>query len=120
MEKIHIILLSIILISIISFSYRKYNENFSSEEQSCPNLLIRKGNKFELFNSNKAKVPGVNPIEFNSLEEYSQFIEWYKSQGIHCPILYLQQEFDAQGTQTFAARPGPNKLSGGTKMIEVK
>ena len=38
-------------------------------ELRCPNLLIQKGAKFYLYNSNIAQVPGVNPIEFNNLEE---------------------------------------------------
>ena len=39
-------------------------------DQRCPNILIQKGPKYYLYNSNVAQVPGVNPIEFNNLEEY--------------------------------------------------
>lgn len=119
MRTIHIVLLSIILISIVCYSYRTHNEGFSSNDQSCPNLLIQKGNKYYLFNSSKAKVPGVNPIEFNNLEEYTQFIDWYRSQGIHCPILYLQEGYDAQGSQVFAMRPSPKSLCGGSPVKPV-
>ena len=119
MKVVHIILLSIVLISVITFSYRKSFEGFSLNDTSCPNLLIKKGNKYHLLNSSKAKVPGVNPVEFNSLEEYTEFIEWYKSQGIHCPVLYLQEEYDAQGDQVFAMRPSPNSLCGGAQTKPV-
>ena len=57
----------------------------------CPNLLIQKGCKIYLHNTKIAEVPGVNPIEFNNLEEYTQFIDWQRSQGIRCPVLYLQE-----------------------------
>ena len=47
-------------------------------EMRCPNLLIQKGTKYYLYNSNIAQVPGVNPIEFNNLEEYTEFLEWQR------------------------------------------
>ena len=37
-------------------------------EIRCPNLLIQKGTKYYLYNSNLVQVPGVNPIEFNNLD----------------------------------------------------
>ena len=42
----------------------------------CPNLLIKKGKKLHLINSKKAMIPGVNPIEFNNLEEYAEYVKW--------------------------------------------
>ena len=115
MKIVHIILLSVILISVVCYSYRIYNEGFSLDDTSCPNILIKKGSKYHLFNSSKAKVPGVNPVEFNNLEEYTEFIEWYRSQGVNCPVLYLQEEYDAQGDQVFAMRPSPESPCGGTQ-----
>ena len=35
----------------------------------CPNLLLQKENHFLLFNTNKASIPGVNPIRFRNLED---------------------------------------------------
>ena len=79
----------------------------------CPTLLLQKGSDFYLYNSNTAKVPGVNPLRFNSLEEYIEFTEWQRSQGIICPILYLQEVYDAQGNAVYKARPSPTDLQGG-------
>lgn len=79
----------------------------------CPNVLIQKGSAFFLFNSKLAKVPGVNPLRFNSLEEYTEFTEWQRSQGIRCPILYVQESYDAQGNQVYKARPSPTQPQGG-------
>uniref|UniRef100_A0A6C0CRB2 Uncharacterized protein n=1 Tax=viral metagenome TaxID=1070528 RepID=A0A6C0CRB2_9ZZZZ len=94
---------------------RKCIEGFSDEKQKyrCPNVLIQKGNEFYLYNSNLANVPGVNPIKFNSLEEYTEFMDWQRSQGIRCPILFLQESYDAQGNPTYNARPSPDNLMGG-------
>jgi hypothetical protein len=66
-----------------------------------------------LYNANTAKIPGVNPLKFNSLEEYVEFTEWQRSQGIICPILYLQEVYDTQGNPVYKARPSPTDLQGG-------
>tara|TARA_A100001035_G_C27649725_1_gene438615 strand:- start:9 stop:644 length:636 start_codon:yes stop_codon:yes gene_type:complete len=81
--------------------------------QRCPNMLIQIGSNYYLYNSNLAKVPGVNPVRFNNLEEYVEFIEWQKSQGISCPVLYLQKTYDTQGTSVYKIRPDPNDPEGG-------
>ena len=86
----------------------------------CPNLLIQKGSKFYLYNSKLAKVPGVNPIEFDNLEDYTEFLEWQKAQGIRCPVLYLQQSFNAQGEPCYTARPGVSDLQGGLPPCKPK
>jgi|TARA_B110000114_G_scaffold76110_1_gene80601 hypothetical protein len=82
-------------------------------KQRCPNLLIQKGAKFYLYNSKLAKVPGVNPIEFDNLEEYVEFLSWQKSQAIKCPVLYLQETFNAQGNPCYKVRPGVTEQQGG-------
>jgi hypothetical protein len=63
----------------------------------CPDILVQKDKKFFLYNSKVAKVPGVNPVEFDNLEDYVEFMDWQRSQGIRCPVLYLQTTYDAQG-----------------------
>ena len=82
-------------------------------ELRCPNLLIQKGPKFYLYNSNIASVPGVNPIEFNNLEEYTEFLEWQRGAGIRCPVLYVQNTYDAQGERVYKVRPSVSELEGG-------
>jgi hypothetical protein len=73
----------------------------------CPDLLVQVGPKIYLFNSKKAEVPGVNPIEFRNLEEYVEFIEWQKQNDIVCPVLYLQKMYDPQGNTMYRLRPSP-------------
>jgi hypothetical protein len=93
-----------------------YTEGLTNNDSSltrCPNLLIQKDSKFYLYNSKLAKVPGVNPIEFDHLEDYTEFLEWQRAQGIRCPVLYLQQTFNAQGEACYTARPGVTDLQGG-------
>lgn len=82
-------------------------------ELRCPNLLIQKGTKYYLYNSKITQVPGVNPIVFNNLEEYTEFLEWQRGAGIRCPVLYVQNTYDAQGNRVYKARPSVTELEGG-------
>ena len=93
----------------------KYNEGMTNNggEVRCPNLLIQKGSRFYLYNSKIAKVPGVNPVEFENLEDYTEFLDWQRSQGIRCPVLYLQHTYDAQGNPVYKVRPSVSEPQGG-------
>jgi len=92
------------------YSKRNINPSFKPR---CPNLLIQKDSKFYLSNSKLAEVPGVNPIQFDNLEEYIEFLDWQRSQGIRCPVLYLQSTYDAQGKQVYKARPSVSEPQAG-------
>jgi hypothetical protein len=90
--------------------------NRTSDDNSgvrCPNVLLQKGARFYLYNSKLAIVPGVNPISFDNLEDYTEFIDWQHSQGIRCPVLYLQQTYDTQGKEMYKVRPGVHEPQGG-------
>jgi len=91
----------------------KYREGLFNNTSKCPNLLIQKGSKIYLYNSKVAQVPGVNPVVFNNLEEYTDFLNWQRSQGIRCPVLYLQESYDAQGNTTYKIRPSITEPQGG-------
>ena len=79
----------------------------------CADLLVQEGSLFYLVNTTLANVPGVNPLVFNNLEEYVEFTEWQRSQGIICPVLYLQQAFDTQNNEVYKARPSPTDMHAG-------
>jgi hypothetical protein len=94
----------------------KYSEgltNNTSNGPRCPNLLIQKGSRFYLYNSKVAQVPGVNPIEFENLEDYTEFLDWQRSQNIRCPVLYLQETYDAQGNRVYKSRPSVSEPQAG-------
>jgi hypothetical protein len=81
-------------------------EGFENDSDlSCPNILVQTGNEIFLYNSKKVNVPGVNPIKFQHLDDYVEFMEWQKAQNINCPVLYLQHSFDANGFDSYRVRP---------------
>lgn len=97
--------------AVLKESFESNDDN--SQNNSCPNILIKSGNELLLKNSRLAEIPGVNPLRFKNLEEYVQFTEWQRSQGINCPVLFLQHSYDAQGKNVYKVRPDPNNLKGG-------
>lgn len=113
----------IIIIFIFGLWYYINSKNIYVERltnrTNCPNLLIKKDDKFFMYNTNKENVPGVNPIEFNNLEEYNQFSKWLTSSGIKCPILYAEQTYDTQGQRTYKMLPGPDKNMNGLTPVST-
>jgi len=97
----------LIIITIAFFIGLLFCSNYKSSDlvegfgisptNDCPNLLIKKGKKIHLVNSKKAMIPGVNPIEFNNLEEYAEYVKWSQKVGIKCPILFYEQSYNTQG-----------------------
>lgn len=114
MSYIWIFFLIIFIIYYAIYSINK--EGFTNENKNelrCPNLLVQKHSKFFLYNTKLAEVPGVNPIVFDNLEDYTEFIDWQRAQGIRCPILYLQHTYDAQGKSVYKSRPSIHEPQGG-------
>jgi hypothetical protein len=98
------------------FYAKNGDEGFTNNDPKgprCPNLLIQKGSRFYLYNSKLAQVPGVNPVEFDNLEDYTEFLDWQRSQNIRCPVLYLQETYDAQGKRVYKSRPSVSEPQAG-------
>lgn len=89
-------LIGIIVLFIFGLTFA-YKENF---ENVCPNTLIKDGNKILLYNPTLAKIPGVNPIQMNNLEEYEEYIHWQRTNNMQCPILYLDKHAEMSQSQS--------------------
>lgn len=77
------------------------------DNKSCANLLIKSGDLYLLKNTSLADIPGINPIRFNNLDEYTEFIKWQRSQNINCTVLYLQKTNNAQGQDVYTTENNP-------------
>jgi hypothetical protein len=86
-------------------------------QSSCPNLLIQKGNVLLLYNTTQPISEGINPIPFFNLDEYINYIDIQRNQGNTCPVLFLQQENNAQGEDVLRMRPSPFDLQGGLQTM---
>jgi hypothetical protein len=113
----------LILVFLIGLYFYAKNGDTGSDDEGftnnlstgprCPNLLIQKGSRFYLYNSKLAQVPGVNPVEFDNLEDYTEFLDWQRSQNIRCPVLFLQETYDAQGNRVYKTRPSVSEPQAG-------
>ena len=91
-----IILLGLICLFGLVYKFA-YKENFGNE---CPNTLIKDGNKILLYDPTLAKIPGVNPIQLESLEEYEEYIHWQRKNNVQCPILHLDKNAEMSQSQS--------------------
>ena len=94
------------LVFSLTYTHNDLVEGFSFDDK-CPNLLIKKGKILHLVNTKKAMVPGVNPITFDSLEDYAQFVKYQQYMNIKCPILFYQETYDAQNNKGFRLMNDP-------------
>ena len=106
MNKIFLIML-LFFLGLYFCSRQPTLEGFGNPENDCPNLLIQKGKELFLINKNKVEIPGVNPIRFENLEDYVEYLEWQRNTGIYCPVLYLQETYDAQNNRGYRILPDP-------------
>jgi hypothetical protein len=86
-------------------------------ERDCADVLVQEGSTFALYKSSKKTKA---PIIFKSLDEYIQFTEWQRQQGVMCPILYLQQAEDVQNNLVYKIRPSPTNMQGGLPDLPKK
>ena len=88
-------------------------ENKNTVGTDCPDLLVRKGSDLLLYNTKKPAIEGINPVKFKNLEEYKKYLEIQRKEGIHCPVLFLQHEYDIQGKGVYRAHSTPLQMEGG-------
>jgi len=103
---------------VITFDKKTYSEGLTdktdkTEESDCPDLLVRKGQDLLLYNTKKPAIDGINPVKFNTLDDYKTYLEIQRKEGIHCPVLFLQHEYDVQGKGVYRAQSSPIRSEGG-------
>ena len=102
-----VLILTLFLLGLyftLNYSSIQFQEGFATR---CPNLLVQDGDELVLKNTKLAEIPGVNPVRFKNLDEYTEFIQWQQSQNINCPVLFFQKSYDAQNNPIYMERPSP-------------
>tara|TARA_B100001175_G_scaffold304656_1_gene300868 strand:+ start:3392 stop:4135 length:744 start_codon:yes stop_codon:yes gene_type:complete len=84
--------------------------NLSSS--TCPDMLIKTSEGLLLYNSKEPKSEN-NPIPFYNLDEYVNYLDTQRQQGVRCPVLYFQEEENTQGETVYRNRPSPFDPQGG-------
>jgi hypothetical protein len=108
--KTIIFLCMILIASILAFFM--YKEIQIEPFNQCPTSLMKEGNALLLYNPSLAKVPGVNPIKFNSLDDYEKYIKWQRANNVDCPVLHLDKVFDEHSKMYSIESVGSNQSNG--------
>ena len=129
LKKHLFILFAILVFAAGGYVYTKesmkiLNEGFENKEdddeeeqqegspQSCPDMLIKTSEGLLLYNSKEPK-SDKNPIPFYNLDEYINYLETQRNNGVRCPVLYFQEEQNTQGETVYRNRPSPFDTQGG-------
>jgi hypothetical protein len=94
-------------------------ERVQTENNSCPDLLIRSANRLYLHNTNMPKSDS-NPIVFENLDSYLEYLKTQRAQNIRCPVLFLPEENNAQGQDVYRMRPSPVEMEGGSQTAPIR
>uniref|UniRef100_A0A6C0CN17 Uncharacterized protein n=1 Tax=viral metagenome TaxID=1070528 RepID=A0A6C0CN17_9ZZZZ len=86
---------------------------------ACPNMLIKSGSTLTLFNTRMPRSE-TNPLYFDNLDAYLEYIQKQRVQGIRCPVLFLQEENNTQGQTVYRMRPSMNNLNPGVPIEPVE
>jgi len=105
MLHIIIVILVIILFGIFIYASTKYSEGLLGNDK-CPDMLIQKGTKYLLYNTYNPE-SSTNPLVFDNLAQYAEYIEVENEKGNKCPILFVQQVLGAQGETTYKIKNDP-------------
>jgi hypothetical protein len=70
-------------------------------------MLIQVGSNIWLYNSNNPIIENINPVKFDNIEEYYDFVKWQNQTNRKCPVLHVQQVYNTQGEAEFHLRNTP-------------
>ena len=109
-QTIKILVIVVVFILGLLFTSKSRDGFIPSTAKTCPNLLIKKDGAYYLQNT---RLLGSTPIKFDSLDDYGRFVDQQRAQGVSCPILFLQQTGDAQGSTSYRMMPDPRAPEAG-------
>lgn len=119
MIVVNIFIPVIIIAAMFVMFKRGYTDGFmSNTRQVCPDLLIESRGSFYLYNSKMSNVPGINPLVFNTLDEYTDFVQWQQEHDIKCPMIYMKEMYSTQGVYVYKSFNSPTDLTEGSHVIE--
>ena len=102
----------------LNYSHKTVREYFQNDQAFCPNILIQKGNVLWLYNKDKETIPGINPIIFEKLSDYTKYVEWQQQQNINCPVLYFQEIETTEGEKKLRHFPNYLNKNAGLKSFD--
>jgi len=78
--------------------------NSDGKGQTCPDTLAFKDGQYTLYFKSD---PTKQPVVFGSMDEYGKYNQEQRKAGNDCPVLFVRQEFDAQGNAIMRTAQSP-------------
>ena len=100
-KRNYMLILFFILVILIVLYMSQINKKETFVSGQCPTTMIKNGENIMIYNPKLAKIPGVNPIILNNLEDYKEYVRWQRKNNLDCPILHLEKVFDVQGSENY-------------------
>ena len=82
----------------------------------CPSMLVKRGNSWMLQFPPETK---QDPIFFYNLDEYKNYVDIQQRRGVQCPVLYVQEENNAQGQDIYKMYSSPFYVEGGLPALPM-
>ena len=92
-----------ILVFVLLYFYLMEGTN-----EFCHDLIEERNGKIRVYNNKSDVIPGINPLEFNTLDEYKKYMEWKKQQGSDCPVLYIKRKYTTQNNLGYQISSDPS------------
>ena len=85
----------------------------ANKEQICHNMLIEHDGKIYLFNNKLPIEEDKNPLIFDNLEEYKEFVQLQDLNNKKCPVLFLQYTTNTQNEELLQVKSSIFENNGG-------
>ena len=85
MQIVAVLFLSVIILLVLLYS--SISRVGFENQSECPTLLVKNGTGILMFTD-----PRGDPVRFSNMDEYIDYVENQRAQGIDCSILVLQED----------------------------
>ena len=74
----------------------------------CHDLIEERNNKIYIYNSKSEVIPGLNPLVFETMNDYKKHMAWKEKNGTSCPVLYIKRKYTTQNKLGYQMAKDPS------------
>ena len=92
-----------ILVFVLLYFYLMEGTN-----EFCHDLIEERNNKIYIYNSKSEVIPGINPLVFETMDDYKKHMAWKEKNGSSCPVLYIKRKYTTQNKLGYQLKQDPS------------
>lgn len=92
-----------ILVFVLLYFYLMEGTN-----EFCHDLIEERDNKIYVYNSKSEVIPGINPLVFETIDDYKKHMVWKEKNGSSCPVLYIKRKYTTQNKLGYQLKQDPS------------